>query len=78
MSPRGRPDIIVEPRGDGWWARRKNGTTRAASLHTTQAEAERVARKQAQRERAELVVKGRDGTIQRREGYGEDSTKKPG
>jgi Uncharacterized protein conserved in bacteria (DUF2188) len=75
MSPRGRPDIIVESRGDGWWARRKNGTTRATSLHATQAEAERAARKQAQREGAELVVKGRDGTIQRRDSYGEDSTK---
>jgi hypothetical protein len=32
--------IVVEPRPDGRWARQRNGTKRAASLHDTQAEAE--------------------------------------
>lgn len=40
----GRPHIGVEPRPDGRWARQKNGTTRAASLHDTQAAAETAAR----------------------------------
>jgi hypothetical protein len=64
--------IVVEPRPDGRWARQKNGTTRAASLHDTQREAERAARAQARREHAELVVKGRDGQIQRRDSFGPD------
>jgi len=69
---RGKPHIVVEPRPDGRWARQKNGTARAASLHSTQAAAERVARGQAKRERTELVVKGRDGRIERRDSYGND------
>jgi hypothetical protein len=67
-----RAHIVVEPRPDGRWARQKNGTTRAASLHATQADAERAARAQAQREHTELVVKGRDGRIQRRDSFGND------
>jgi hypothetical protein len=75
---RGKPHIAVEPRPDGRWARQKNGTTRAASLHDTQAAAERVARAQAMREHTELVVKGRDGRIQRRDSYGNDPSNRPG
>ena len=70
--PTPKPNIVVEPRPDGRWARQKNGTRRAASLHDTQAAAEDAARAQAKRERAELVVKGRDGKIQRRDSYGND------
>lgn len=72
MAQRGKPNIVVEPRPDGTWARQKNGTLRAASLHTTQADAEKAARAQAQREGAELVIKGRDGRIQRRDSFGND------
>jgi hypothetical protein len=67
-----KPDIVVEPRPDGRWARQKNGSRRAASIHDTQAAAEKAARAQAKRERAELVVKGRDGKIERRDSYGND------
>jgi hypothetical protein len=66
------PYIVVEPRPDGRWARQKDGSRRAASLHDTQAAAERAARAQAKREHAELVVKGRDGKIERRSSYGND------
>jgi Uncharacterized protein conserved in bacteria (DUF2188) len=76
--PRGKPQIVVEPRPDGRWARQKSGTQRASSLHDTQAAAEKVARSQAQRERAELVVKGRDGSIQRRDSFGADPPQRPG
>ena len=72
--PNRKQQIVVEPRPDGRWARQKNGTTRAASLHDTQRDAEAAARTQARRERTELVVKGRDGTIQRRDSYGNDPT----
>lgn len=72
MATRNKPHIVVEPRPDGRWARQKNGTMRAASLHGTQAAAEEAARAQARREGSELVVKGRDGRIQRRDSYGND------
>jgi hypothetical protein len=75
---RGKPEIVVEPRADGRWARQKNGTSRAASLHDTQAAAERAARAQAKREHTELVVKGRDGSIQRRDSFGKDPSFRTG
>jgi hypothetical protein len=70
--------IVVEPRPDGRWARQKNGTMRAASLHDTQSAAERAARAQAMREHTELVIKGRDGRIQRRDSYGNDPRRSKG
>jgi hypothetical protein len=73
-----KPSIVVEPRPDGTWARQKDGTTRAASLHATQAEAESAARAQARREQTELVVKGRDGRISRRDSFGHDPRNVPG
>jgi hypothetical protein len=75
---RGKPEIVVEPRADGRWARQKNGSSRAASLHDTQAAAERAARAQAKREHTELVVKGSDGRIQRRDSFGNDPSDRPG
>src|SRR4051794_27657694 len=33
-----KQQVVVEPRPDGRWARQKNGTQRAASLHGTQAD----------------------------------------
>ena len=76
--PKTPQHIVVEPRPDGRWARQKNGTQRAASLHDTQAAAERAARAQAKREHTELVIKGRDGRIQRRDSYGNDPTSSKG
>jgi Uncharacterized protein conserved in bacteria (DUF2188) len=70
--------IVVEPRPDGRWARQRNGTKRAASLHDTQAEAEEAARAQAKRMHAELVIKGQDGRILRRDSYGGDPARRPG
>jgi hypothetical protein len=76
--PTTKPNIVVEPRPDGSWARQKNGSRRAASIHDTQAAAEKAARAQAKRERADLVVKGRDGKIQRRDSYGNDPRRTKG
>jgi len=74
-APPRRP---AQPRPDGRWARQRNGTSRAASLHDTQAEAEEAARAQAKRMKTELVIKGRDGQIQRRDSYGGDPARRPG
>lgn len=67
-----KPHIAVEPRPGGRWAVQKNGTTRASRVLDNKAEAERIARVQAKREGAELVVKGSDGRIQRRDSHGAD------
>ena len=70
--------IEVEPRPGGRWARQKQGTTRAASVHDTQAAAIAAARAQAQREGAELIIKGEDGRIRARDSHGRDDPRKPG
>ncbi len=72
------PHITVEPRPDNRWAVQKDGTSRASKLFDTQRDAEARARAQAKREGAELVVKGRDGKILRRDSHGADSARRPG
>lgn len=64
--------IEVGPHGDGRWHRKTQGADRAGSVHDTKAEAERVGREQAKRERAEFVIRGRDGKIQDSDSYGND------
>ena len=73
-----KPHISVEPRPDGRWAAQRDGSSRASSLHTTQKAAETAARAIARRDKTELVIKGRDGTIQRRDSYGNDSRSRKG
>lgn len=50
----------------------------AASLHDTQAGAEAAARAQAKRRYTELVTKGKDARILRRDSYGGDPARRPG
>jgi hypothetical protein len=78
MAPHNKPAIEVEPRPDGTWARQKQGTARAASIHNTQKAAEDAARAQAKRERTELIVKGQGGTIRKRDSFGNDPTTRKG
>ena len=73
-----RAQISVEPRPDGRWAVQKDGTQRASRVLDRKADAERIARDQARREGAELVVKGADGRIQRKDSHGSDSPRTPG
>lgn len=56
----------------GRWAVRGEGNGRATSVHDTQREAIRCAREIAQRERAELVIHGRDGAIRDKDSFGPD------
>ncbi len=70
--PRAKPHIAIEPRPDGRWAVQKNGTKRASRVLDRKADAEKIGRAQAKREGAELVVKGADGRIQRRDSHGSD------
>lgn len=74
----GKANLAVEPRPDGNWAVQRDGSKRASSLHNTQKQAESAARALAKRDEVELVVKGRDGTIQRRDSFGNDPRRRRG
>ena len=57
---------------DGEWAVKRDGADRASSRHSTQKEAEKAARDTARRERTEVVICRRDGTIREKDSYGND------
>jgi hypothetical protein len=61
----------VVPRNVGW-AVKKEGASRASKNFTTQADAVKFAKQLAQKEKAELYVHRRDGTICERLSYGND------
>jgi hypothetical protein len=48
------------------------GEWRPISRHRTQADAEKAAREEATRAKAELVIHGRDGRIERKDSFGHD------
>lgn len=73
-----KPHITIEPRPDGRWAVQKNGTQRASRVFDRKSDAENRGRAQAKREGAELVVKGADGRIQRRDSHGADDPRRKG
>ena len=64
-------NIHVVPRNDGW-AIRKEGTSRATSVHETQRDAVEAGREIARNQSSELVIHGRDGRIRERDSYGAD------
>jgi len=64
-------DIHVVPHQDGWAATRE-GSTRASSIHPTQADALRRGREMARQDQVELVTHGRDGRIRDSDSYGND------
>lgn len=66
-----KKDIHVVPHENGW-ATKKEGNERAGSVHDTKADALEQAREQARRERVEVVIHRKDGTIQDSDSYGND------
>lgn len=64
-------DIHVVKRPEGWAAKRE-GASRAGSVHRTQKEAIEKAQGTARRERLEVVIHGRDGKIRDSDSYGPD------
>ena len=76
--PKAQPQVVVEPRADGRWAVQTDGTQRPFRVLDTQAAAEKVAQETAKRRGAELVVKGADGRIQRRDSHGKDRPDRKG
>jgi len=73
-----KPNITVEPRADGRWAVQKDGTRRASKLFDRQGDAEAHGRAQARREGVELIIKGKNGSVLRRDSHGADEPSKPG
>lgn len=65
-------DIHVVPYKDGGWATRREGANRVGVRTDTQREALDHARKQAIRQRVEVVTHGRDGKIRDSDSYGND------
>ena len=61
----------VVPRS-GRWAVKREGNSKASSLHATQAAAIKEGRRIAQNERGELFIHGRNGQIRDRDSYGND------
>jgi hypothetical protein len=66
-----KKDVHVVPHDQGW-ATRREGSERAGGVYETQKEAISHARTQAQRERVEVVIHGRDGRIRDSDSYGND------
>ncbi len=64
-------DIHVVPHS-GSWATKKEGTQRAGVVTDTQQAAIERARKQAIREKVEVVIHHKDGTISDSDSYGND------
>lgn len=62
--------VVPNPRGG--WSVRTSGAQRAARTFETQGEAVTYGRDMARKDRAELYVHGRDGTIKTKNSYGRD------
>jgi len=65
-------DVHVVRGNSGGSQIRVEGTTRARSIHQTQAEALKAGRDIARKNTSELLVHGRDGKIRERSTFGHD------
>lgn len=61
--------VVPHPQG---WAVKSEGSSKASSVHSTQAEAIAQGRKVAQNQSSELLIHGRDGRIRARDSHGND------
>lgn len=63
---------VVPSKKNGGWAVRKADATRASGSFATKAEAVRYGQELSRREKSELYIHKKDGTIQDRRSYGTD------
>jgi iron-sulfur cluster repair protein YtfE (RIC family) len=68
--------VQPHPKDDRWQVKRE-GATRASRVFDTQRQAEQFARNLAKRERVELVIASRDGSIREKRSYGNDPPPSP-
>jgi len=66
-----KKDIHVVPHPEGW-ATKKEGASRAGAVLRTQGAAIDKAKIQAKRDRVEVVIHRKDGTIRDSDSYGND------
>ncbi|MDD5706547.1 MAG: DUF2188 domain-containing protein [Kiritimatiellae bacterium] len=71
-------DYWVSPAGDGRWKTQRTGAERAASVHSTQAQAWAEAQRLARDAHSEAVLQNRHGQIRARNTYGHDPRDIPG
>lgn len=64
-------DVHVVPHQRGW-ATKREGAGRAGSVHDTQRDAIERAKQQATREKTEVVIHRKDGSIRDSDSYGND------
>lgn len=62
----------VVPSPNGGWSVRKTGASRASKVFDTQSEAVGYGKALAKKEKSELYIHRRDGTIRQRDSYGSD------
>lgn len=68
-----KKDIWVSPRDGGKkWEVQREGAQRPSKVTDTKGEAEKIARDMGRRDRVEVVVQRKDGTIQSKDSYGND------
>lgn len=70
--PLAKRNVHVVLHKDMKWAVMREGGSRSRSKHETKEEAIMAAREMAQRDRVELVIHNRDGTISDSDSYGND------
>jgi len=67
------PAKVIEVKSlRGEWVVAKRGRKSPLSTHATQAKAEAAGRREAKRDKAEFVLKGKDGRIRKKDSYGND------
>lgn len=67
-----KKDQHVVPSISGGWAVRRTGSERASKVFTTQEAAVKHARQLAKKDKSELYVHKKDGTIRAKDSYGND------
>jgi hypothetical protein len=71
-------DRTISKRPDGKWANKKNGASRASSIHDTQKEAIQAAKDQLRNSGGgDLTVQGRDGKFRSKDTIGKSDPNPP-
>lgn len=63
---------FVQPDSNGGWEIKRSGAKKSSGNFNTKKEAEKVAREISRNQKTELVIKGKDGKIQRKDSHGND------
>lgn len=67
-----RQDVHVTPGDNGKWKVKDESNEQASSVHETQEEAIKAARKKAQNNESEVVIHGKDGQIREKFSAGDN------